>query len=179
MPKRLIVTLEDRTTHGGTVVSASQFTDTSGKPWARVGDQVVCKRCKKVTTIVTGDATMVVDGAPVARHGDLTSCGARLMAGSQGVSSVSDDASTSAGTPPMSPLASTSPQGAARTPEYDQGFQLVDELSGQPLTRRRYRIVWSGGAAEGLTDDDGMTRRIETPAPEELQIEVFPEGDPA
>lgn len=32
---------------------------------------------------------------------------------------------------------------------------------------------------EGLTDEEGMTRRIETATPEELQIEVFPEGDPA
>lgn len=176
MPKRLIVTLGDRTTHGGTVVSASQFTDTNGKPWARVGDQVVCKRCKKVTTIVTGDPSMVVNGAPVARHGDLTSCGARLIAGSQGVSTVSDDTPAATGMSPMPPQASAGLQGVVRTPEYDQGFQLVDDLSGQPLARRRYRIVWSGGIVEGLTDGDGMTRRIETATPEEIQIEVFPEG---
>jgi len=44
---------------------------------------VICKKCKKVTTIVSGDASFIVDGAPIARGGDVTSCGAKLIASQQ------------------------------------------------------------------------------------------------
>jgi uncharacterized Zn-binding protein involved in type VI secretion len=35
------------------------------------------------TTITSGDQTLIVDGKPVARHGDKTSCGATLIASQQ------------------------------------------------------------------------------------------------
>lgn len=36
-----------------------------------------------MTTIVSGDASFIVDGAPIARGGDVTSCGAKLIANQQ------------------------------------------------------------------------------------------------
>lgn len=77
-----LIRLGDKTSHDGTVVEASQFSDTGGKGIARVGDKVSCPRHTNVT-IATGDATMLVDGRPVARHGDKTSCGATLIASQQ------------------------------------------------------------------------------------------------
>jgi uncharacterized Zn-binding protein involved in type VI secretion len=84
---RPFIVLGDRTSHGGTVVEASSSTDTHGKRIARVGDKVTCPRKGhgRVTTIATGDPTMLIDGKPAARHGDLTACGATLIA-SQAVS---------------------------------------------------------------------------------------------
>ena len=79
---RTWIVVGDATTHGGTVVSGSPFTDIDGKPVARVGDPVVCPKCGP-TTIVSGDVTIVVDGQSVARHGDATTCGATLIAGKQ------------------------------------------------------------------------------------------------
>ena len=52
----------------------------NGIPISRKGDKVVCKKCKKLTTILTGDPSFMVDGAPIARAGDVTSCGAKLIA---------------------------------------------------------------------------------------------------
>ncbi len=77
-----LIRLGDRTSHGGTVVEASPFSDSGGKGIARVGDKVDCPRHSNVT-IATGDATMLVDGRPAARDGDKTSCGATLIASQQ------------------------------------------------------------------------------------------------
>ena len=64
---------------------------------ARVGDKVTCpKRGHGHTTvIVTGDPTMIVDGQPVARHGDQCACGAILLA-SQGVAGAGSAAAPAA-----------------------------------------------------------------------------------
>lgn len=74
------ITVGATTTHGGKVISGSPHTTHNGIPISRKGDKVICKKCKKVTTILTGDASFIVDGAPIARAGDVTSCGAKLIA---------------------------------------------------------------------------------------------------
>ncbi|MCW7537697.1 PAAR domain-containing protein [Aquabacterium sp. A7-Y] len=80
---RPFIVLGDTTSHGGTVIEASGMTDTHGKRIARVGDKVTCpkKGHGRVTTIATGDPTMLIDGQPAARDGDKTACGATLIAG--------------------------------------------------------------------------------------------------
>ena len=65
------------------VLTGSPHTTHNGIPVARKGDQVMCKKCKKMTIIVSGDASFIVDGAPIARGGDVTSCGAKLIANQQ------------------------------------------------------------------------------------------------
>ncbi len=79
---RPFIVLGDSTDHGGVVVGSTITADTHGKRLARVGDQVICpKKGHGTTVIVTGDPTMIVDGAPVARHGDKCACGATLISG--------------------------------------------------------------------------------------------------
>jgi uncharacterized Zn-binding protein involved in type VI secretion len=85
---RPFIVLGDKTDHGGEVIEASGFTDSHGKRLARVGDKVTCpKKGHGTTVIATGDATMIIDGRPAARHGDKTACGATLIA-SQAVSTI-------------------------------------------------------------------------------------------
>ena len=79
MPGAMII-LGDKTSHGGTVVEASQHSDSGGIGIARVGDKTSCP-IHGSSPIVSGDTTMIVDGKPVARHGDKTGCGAVLIAG--------------------------------------------------------------------------------------------------
>lgn len=78
---RDLIVVGDRTTHGGTVVSGDLTCEFDGKPLARVGDMTVCPRCKGSFAITTGAEDMR-DGAGngYARHGDLTACGAKLIA---------------------------------------------------------------------------------------------------
>lgn len=75
------VVLGDRTTHGGSVISADYTFDVHGKYVARVGDMTVCPRCKGTFPIVSGSPDMTSMGQSPARHGDKTACGATLIAG--------------------------------------------------------------------------------------------------
>lgn len=79
---RPFILLGDKTSHGGTVIGASQTSDCDGRGIARVGDKVTCpkKGHGRVTTIASGDPTALIDGRPAARHGDVTACGAVLIA---------------------------------------------------------------------------------------------------
>lgn len=77
---RPIILVGDSTDHGGVVLDGSPSTDVFGKKVARIGDPVSCpKRNHGNSVIVSGDATMLVDGIPVARHGDKCACGAALI----------------------------------------------------------------------------------------------------
>ncbi|CAN7406994.1 PAAR domain-containing protein [Pseudoduganella sp. LjRoot289] len=76
------ILLGDKLSHGGSVVEASPHSDSGGVGIARVGDKASCSKHGSVT-IATGDATMLIDGKPAARHGDKTSCGATLIASQQ------------------------------------------------------------------------------------------------
>lgn len=80
---RPFIVLGDSTSHGGQVVGASSTTETHSTRIARVGDKVTCpkKGHGGTTVIVTGDATMLIDGQPAARHGDKCACGAILISG--------------------------------------------------------------------------------------------------
>jgi uncharacterized Zn-binding protein involved in type VI secretion len=77
---RTLIVLGDKTSHGGTVIEASGESSINNVRIARVGDKVACPiRGHGVCPIVTGDPTMMMDGKPVARQGDLTACGAQLI----------------------------------------------------------------------------------------------------
>lgn len=80
MPGKLIL-LGDKTSHGGTVIEASSESSIGGIRIARLGDNVACPiPGHGVCPIVTGDATLLFDGKPSARVGDVTACGAVLIA---------------------------------------------------------------------------------------------------
>lgn len=75
------IVLGDKTSHGGTVIQASGQTFTGDIAVARVGDKVTCPISGHGTNaIASGDPTLMIDGAPVARAGDTTACGATLIA---------------------------------------------------------------------------------------------------
>jgi uncharacterized Zn-binding protein involved in type VI secretion len=69
----------DPTTSGGEVVTASPFTDIDGLAVARITDQATCPSRKGVFPIVDGDATLVVDGQPVALHGSSLARGCKVL----------------------------------------------------------------------------------------------------
>ena len=73
-------TLGDRTTHGGTVITADYTFDIHGKYVARIGDLTACPRCKGIFAITSGAPDVSSMGSGPARHGDKTACGATLLA---------------------------------------------------------------------------------------------------
>lgn len=77
-----LIRLGDKTSHGGVVITASPHSDSGGIAIARMGDKTVCPK-HGPAPIVSGDATLIVDGKPAATHGDKTACGASLIASQQ------------------------------------------------------------------------------------------------
>lgn len=75
-----LIVMGDRTSHGGTVISADMTFDINGKCVARIGDMTVCPKCKGVFPIKSGANDLVDgDGNGYARHMDETECGAKLI----------------------------------------------------------------------------------------------------
>jgi len=76
-----LVRLGDKTTHGGTVISASPIHTVRGIGIARVGDMVTCPRSGHGTNpIIEGSPTFTIGGRKVALHGHKSACGCSLIA---------------------------------------------------------------------------------------------------
>ncbi|MYM26938.1 PAAR domain-containing protein [Duganella sp. CY15W] len=89
-----LIVIGDKTTHGGTVISADMTFDINGKCVARIGDMTVCPKCKGVFPIKSGAGDLVDgSGSGYARHLDSTACGAKLIS-SQITTTWSDQSST-------------------------------------------------------------------------------------
>lgn len=173
---RPFIVLGDRTDHGGVVIGSTQTTDTFGQRLARVGDQVTCpKKGHGTTVIVTGDPTMIVDGAPVARHGDKCACGATLIF-SQVVSGVSEgpgsqfSATVRASVNPLAPRPIAT---AAKPLGFDDRFRLIDQETQSPLPHTAYAIRRASGSIEhGITDHHGDTHLLSAQAEAE-HIDIY------
>lgn len=70
----------DKTSHGGTVISADLTFEIHGKNVARRGDMTVCPKCKGKFPITSApDDLFDAAGNGYARHLDKTACGAVLI----------------------------------------------------------------------------------------------------
>jgi uncharacterized Zn-binding protein involved in type VI secretion len=110
------ITLGDTTSHGGTVISADMTWTVNGRPVARVGDKVVCRKCRGTFSIATGAPDMTGVGQALARHGDKTECGATLIAsqvlatwGADGGGGGSESVATESTAPSLATLVSGAP----------------------------------------------------------------------
>lgn len=148
-----MIVLGDKTDHGGEVISASGVTDTYGKCIARVGDMVTCpKKGHGTCEIVTGDHTMIIDGKPVARHGDKTACGATLIA-SQSLTTTEDGGGWGGGSDSSDRSATAAERRAAIA---ESNLQIASHY--QPPQTLEVRIVDAdeqSPSAEPLTLVDG------------------------
>lgn len=82
-----IITVGDKTDHGGTVISGSPDHDIRRKAIARLGDKVDCPmpypggKPRGINKIISGHHTLTVNGVPVAVEGSTTECGCKLIGG--------------------------------------------------------------------------------------------------
>ena len=188
-----IIVLGDRTSHGGTVISASPESSIDGKGIARIGDMVACPRCRGVFPINQGDPSAMVDGAPAAYHGCKVACGASLIAGQQ--NTVTDP---SAGTAPGAAAGSAAQEALAQgfgtigaglmaryqdQPQDDHGqrfkgrFQVLDQTSGRPMSSQSVRVRSTGGQyLTGHTDAEGFTQWVKRDADEALAFDMPEQG---
>lgn len=177
MAKRPIIRYGDRTTHGGTVITADMTWDIDGKSAARVGDQVMCPRCKGTFPIVTG-APSVFSSSPVARHGDTTACGAVLLA-SQTNTTIDDDSVDAAVPAPPLPVNLSSPANHEET--HRIRFQAISPETEAPEPKCTYIMTRENGAQQGgSTDKDGFTDFVKTAGAEQVAVHFFfksPKGE--
>ena len=181
-----VIVQGDKTSHGGSVLAGSPFSDCDGKPIARVGDMVSCPRCKGVFPIAQGDQSNIIDGAPVAYHGCKTACGATLISSqirtlTKPSSGAAPGASHSAlerfGAVGAGLAASYEDQPLGDNPQRFQGrFQLVSAEDGKPISGEAVRVRSTGGQyITGTTDADGYTEWVERDAAEALAFDLVKE----
>jgi uncharacterized Zn-binding protein involved in type VI secretion len=76
---RGVIRLNDKTDHGGQVISASSGTTVMGVVAALQDDMTQCPKCKGNFAIKPDGAGARHEGKPYAYDGDMTECGARLL----------------------------------------------------------------------------------------------------
>jgi uncharacterized Zn-binding protein involved in type VI secretion len=189
-----LIVLGDTTSHGGSVITCAQTTDTLGKGWARVGDMVACPRCKGIFPISQGDNSLKDDGRAVAYHGCKVACGAVLISSQMLTSTVpssgaAPDADRGASDDMLAKgLGAIGPglvAGYQDEPLDDIAkrfrgrFQVLDRASGEPVTGQPVRLRSTGGQyLAGSTDDEGFTQWVEHDASEALAFDLVDSGQP-
>ncbi|MCA8036724.1 PAAR domain-containing protein [Burkholderia arboris] len=153
----------DTTTHGGRVLACDPTNTVDGKALALLGDMVSCPRCGGVFPIVKvkTDLHMTFNGRPVASDGDMTACGATLIA-SQSNATASPTAG--AGHPIGGGRSVMAQQASAdQFGPYRGRFQVIDEDTGKPVANHPYTVTGSDGSTiTGTTDANGYTNWLET-----------------
>lgn len=76
---RAVIRLNDKTDHGGTVISASSGTCVMGRDAALAGDMTFCPQCKGTFPIQPAGAGAKHNGRAYAYADDSTACGAKLI----------------------------------------------------------------------------------------------------
>lgn len=148
------------------MITGSPITDIEGKPVARIGDKATCPKCKGTFPIVSGDATFVIDGQPVARERDYLACGCRLLSARQ--VRVFLDGATSDSPAADAAMLEAVARHAAR---YKAQFRAVEDATGKPVAGQPYRIELANGTSRtGCTDESGLTDIVSTAAPEEVWL---------
>ena len=77
---RAVVRLNDKTDHGGTVISASSGTRVMGRDAAVADDMTFCPKCKGNYPIKPDGSGARHQGRAYAYANDSTACGAKLIA---------------------------------------------------------------------------------------------------
>ena len=177
----------DKTSHGGTVLGGSPFSDCGGKPIARMGDMVACPLCKGVFPISQGDQSNIIDGSPVAYHGCKTACGATIISSqirtltepSSGAAPAEASGAVAAGfgTVGAGMAAAYEEESLGGADERFQGrFRLVSADDGEPISGKAVRVRSTGGQyLTGATDAEGYTQWVERDAAEALAFDLAKE----
>lgn len=150
-----VVCKGDRTSHGGVVIQGTSAWTENGSEAALSGFKVYCPKCKPHIHTITRTSSQfpVHEIGDLALNGDLTSCGATLIAESASAS--------------LMGVAQALINGNA----HDEQFQALNDLDGQPLEGMAwYAETESGFDRHGITDHEGKTARIITENAEIVKV---------
>jgi len=116
--------------------------------------------------ISEGEATILVNGKPIAFLGSPTTHGGSIVTGSGNIL-VGSSVSTAPFTAP-----------APMPNQLDEHFVLSDSDTGLPLANRPYKLkTASGKVIEGVTDEHGKTKRAAAYTAEAVSVEFAPQTE--
>jgi uncharacterized Zn-binding protein involved in type VI secretion len=158
------IVMGDPTSSGGRVITASSETNIVGMGVARIGDKATCPTLHKgVFPIVEGDVTIMIDGQPVALHGNALACGCRVMSSRQITVHVTNGSASGSGADKAAAVASAVALLASKAPSaFDQAIRFVS-TQGTPLAEVPYTLhLADGQSVSGTTNTQGETARVST-----------------
>ena len=173
---RPYITKGSFTTTGGVVVSGCEHTLVDGKAVATQGDKATCAVCKTPGSIlcVGPRNDEFIDGKPIALEGDYVLC--KCSPPPRLIASQDHAFQTIEGAVEPVHVYAHEDKVVHDDGKYDQFFHLSDEVTGEPLANRHYRMTFKCKVIEGKTDEHGRTQKVEADHAAEVQIEVLPEG---
>ncbi|WP_186136438.1 PAAR domain-containing protein [Burkholderia gladioli] len=151
----------DASSHGGRVLACDPTNTDDGKPIALIGDMVSCPRRGGIFPIVRvkTELRMSFNGRAVASEGDMTACGATLIA-SQSNATASPATSRASGSigGGVSVLLRSSASTSNEAGPHRGRFLVVDDDTGEPIANYLYIVSSSDGQIiTGATDANGYT----------------------
>lgn len=168
MGTRYHITLGARTSAGGKVISASAFRAIHGANIACEGDAIFCPACKSQGIIELHGARLNerVHGKQVSLSDDLCRCKCvpppRLIA----VQSVSkqtigeDEAEHAQAQAAAHAAQLNAAETKAESHPDELPFVMLDPKTDEPYRHRRYRLELQGRIIEGVTDQHGLTVKL-------------------
>lgn len=170
-----IITVGDKNSSGGVVISGSPKDTILGKAIARLGDSVDCPakypggRPHGINPIVEGDATYLIEGIPIALDGYKSACGCTLI----GSHNSTQDPGSVVRMTNQSPLTWEETPKQTYKSKFSQFFQLKNSDTQEPLKNTPYKITLeNGNELEGVTDQEGNTESVFSVDEQSLTIEV-------
>ena len=139
-----------------------------GNLFVRAGDGHYCPRCKCWSEVIKSHDHVIMDGRAVAYVDDLLTCGAKILAQQSHV--VGDSQGSN-----YSGSANSSSFLAKGLTLYSGQYQVVNNANNQPYSNVKYIVTYPDGRTiEGVTDENGMTEKLEkTENAEDIEIKLF------
>lgn len=174
MPTRFNITINAKTSAGGTVTSATHFASTNGLRLALEGDSIDCPACQSKGRIKCDGPRIssTFDGKQSALSEDLCICNCdpppKLIAIQDQMYQFVGDAPDKGWTTANRFAAATMQNGT-----HDLAFEVRD-ATGQALPHCPYLIELPDGTRlEGITDHDGLTRKVGAKNAELAKLTVY------
>lgn len=162
------------TDHGGSVIATQQRSSEQGIAFLRAGDGFACPKCKCWSTLIKSNDHVIFDGIAVAFAGDKFTCGATLLPKQNLVVGTAAGSTSGKSGNTQSNLVANGIKNL-----YSGQYQLINETDGSLYKNVKYSIEYvDGRITEGVTDENGMTEKLEgTEKPEDITI-TLSEIDP-
>lgn len=167
---KALITVGCSTTHGAVIDKGDHSFLIEGKAVHLEGMTHFCPLCKTTSTALSsGRGFMMVGDKTIIMANDNASCGAVFIPNQSLVVRMSGSRNNAVNVSSLiSAVASLS-----NLFSFSESFVLVDDTTNEILTNVAYRLHRQDGTIEeGITDNEGRTKKIKSDINEEIQIEI-------